>query len=168
MASSLSRLKKVDGMEGSVQEQTGHGYRSRQMFRWDEGTFFEDAEHKNSPSEVLAMRRLFNYCSSVSLLRFGRGYIDGSFSGIFPGVSSRPPITVFSDGRLRLSFGNLCDEETSYICRDALADRLRESPLGGRIPFALRSQTVNLPARQWAEEVERVIGALEHMRSKAP
>ena len=156
-------------MEGSTAQQTNQGHRSRQAFAWGEGSFFEDAEHKRSPGEALAIRRLFNYCVGVALLKFGSGYIDGSFSAVFPGVSVRPPITVFSSGRLRLNFGNLCDEENSYICRDALADRLREiEAIKSRIPASLRDQTVNVPIDQWGGEVERVIAALEHMRSKAP
>lgn len=156
-------------MEGSIEERTSQGHRSRQAFTWGEESFFEDIEHKRTPSEVLAVRRLFNYCVGVARLKFGSGYIDGSFSAIFPGVSERAPITVFSNGRLRLNFGNLQDEETSYICRDALADGLREiEPLRSRIPTVLREQTVNVPIEQWGGEVERVIAALEHMRSKAP
>jgi len=156
-------------MEGSAERQMGYGYRTRHAFRWDEGTFFEDAEHKTMQSEALAMKRLFHYCCAVSQVRWGSGYIDGSFSPVFPGVSVRPPITVFSNGRLRVSFGNLRDEETSYICRDALADRLLGiDSIRPRIPSALRDQTVNLNISQWGGDVERVITALEHMRSKAP
>ena len=118
---------------------------------------------------MIAINRLYNYCASVALLRFGRGQINGSFSPVFPGVSVRPPITVFSNGKLRLNFGNLCDEETSYICRDALAERLRATEgISARIPAALRSQSVEVPIEEWGEEVENVIAALEHMRSKAP
>jgi len=136
---------------------------------WGEESFFEDIEQKRTPAEALAIRRLFNYCVGVALLKFGSGYIDGSFSAVFPGVSRRAPITVFSNGRLRLNFGNLNDEETSYICRDALVDRLREiDSMSSLIPSVLREQTVNVRIEQWGGEVERVIASLEHMRSKAP
>ena len=145
------------------------GYRSRNAFTWGEKSFFEDIEQKRTPAEALAIRRLFNYCVGVAILKFGTGHIDGSFSAIFPGVSKKAPITVFSNGKLRLNFGNLNDEETSYICRDALADRLREiDAISSRIPSMLREQTVNLHISKWGGEVERVIAALEHMRSKAP
>ena len=156
-------------MEGCAREQTSQGYRSRHMFVWGEESFFEDIEHKRTPPEALAIRRLFHYCAGVARVKFGNGYIDGSFSAIFPGVSERTPITIFSNGKLRLNFGNLHDEETSYICRDALADKLREiDSLCSRIPSKLREQTVNIPIEQWGGEVERVIAALEHMRTKAP
>lgn len=156
-------------MEGSAVKQIGYGYRTRHAFRWDEKTFFEDAEHKTMQSEALAMIRLFHYCCAVSQVRWGGGYIDGSFSPVFPGVSVRPPITVFSNGRLRVSFGNLRDEETSYICRDALAEKLEGCQgIAVKIPLELRAQNISVPASAWAEDVEKIIGALEHMRSKAP
>lgn len=156
-------------MEGCTQQQTSQGYRSRHAFEWGEESFFEDAEHKRTPSEALAIRRIFNYCISIARLKYGSGYINGSFSAIFPGVSERAPITVFSNGRLRLNFGNLHDEETSNICRDALADKLREiETIRPIIPSALREQTVNLKIERWGGEVGRVIVALEHMRSKTP
>jgi len=156
-------------MEGSVQEQSGYGHKSRHAFKWEEKSFFEDVEHKRLLPEVVAMRRLFHYCASVAQVRFGSGYIDGSFSAVFPGVSSRPPLSVFSSGIMRLSFGNLCDEEISYICRDALADGLRESPpIAPKIPLALRGQTINVRIEEWSKDVEGVISALESMRSKVP
>ncbi|MEM0448856.1 MAG: hypothetical protein QW520_03425 [Methanomassiliicoccales archaeon] len=155
-------------MEGSVKAQTCSydiGLRDGEN---EELTFFEDASSRSSESEVSAMRTLYEYCASVARVKFGRGKGVKSFQVIFPGVSSRPTLQMNSDGCLKLLFGNLRDDETSYICRDALAKRLRQTSLADSIPQALRSQTVSIDSGKWAVESQNLIQALEYMRSKGP
>jgi hypothetical protein len=76
---------------------------------WDYASFFEDARRKLNEEQLGALENLHRHFSDPQLawLSWGRGATLGSFSVHVDRISKRSMITVTSDGKLVVNFGQL-------------------------------------------------------------
>lgn len=94
----------IPTLHGSeVKKQTVHTSGGRR--RWDEDAFFADAKDRLSKTQWEAIKSLHDWAvARADSVSYGTGSKTGSFSARFERVASRSIFSVFSDGRLRLSF----------------------------------------------------------------
>lgn len=81
--------------------------------RWDEKLFFEDVQKRiGEEGKVKIVKDLYEFSkANADEVTWGTGAEKGSFNVKFSKISARSLFSVFSDGRLRLSFGWLTDTE---------------------------------------------------------
>jgi hypothetical protein len=128
--------------------------------KWDEVTFFEDAELTQglSADYLAALRKLYNFTvSKADTVSWGTGTSRGSFNAKFSRISVRSLFSVYSDGYLVLNFGWLDDNENERKYRDNLRAAV------GRIEGLVISTDTQYPGfsiEQWAPHLGALLEAM--------
>lgn len=99
-----------------------------QRRKWDEKTFFEDTKAKiRDEAKLEAIRRLYTFSKGLAdEITWGTGIASGSFNPKFSKISGRSLYSVYSDGRLVLSFGWLDDTETAKKFKEDYRNAMQE------------------------------------------
>ena len=76
---------------------------------WDEKTFFEAVDARLSSDEVAVLRKIYDWSEkSLTRMEFGRGKVEGSFSGAFDSENGIAwPITVYTYGSIEFQFQHM-------------------------------------------------------------
>jgi hypothetical protein len=134
--------------------------------KWDEQSFFEDAERVVDSQGLMAVRMLYDFCRTKEAdIGWGRGNSRGSYSPRFKGIAQRSLFTVFSDGTLNLNFGWLNENKVEEANRDKLAEYLRHIP-DLAIPNDYRETYPSQDAKKWCPNVKAIIRMLEKLLIK--
>ncbi|MGB2963672.1 MAG: hypothetical protein WBB69_06765 [Anaerolineales bacterium] len=97
--------------------------------KWDEASFFEDAEQKLNKKEVDAIRRLYQALIDLAdIIVWGTGKSKGSFNPKINTISTRSLLNIFSDGSLTMSYYWLDDDEYAVRCGEVLKEKLSSIP----------------------------------------
>ncbi len=130
--------------------------------RWDEATYFTDAQEKLSPPQLASLRKLYDFATGdADRISWGTGAKTGSFNPKYDRISPRSVYTASSDGRLSLNFEWLRDEEKRLpksVTR--LARHLEEHMTGFTLPENFADIFVTIPVDVWAPQVASLINAI--------
>lgn len=87
--------------------------------KWDEGSFFENAESRLSAETLAALRGLYENLKDKYRIKWGSGRTAGSYSPIIESISDKTAFSVQSDGLFFANFGNL-DPEYAEAAKEKL------------------------------------------------
>lgn len=127
--------------------------------KWDEVTFFEDAQLTQglSAEQLEAIRKLYDFTvSRADNVSWGTGTNRGSFNAKFSRISVRSLFSVYSDGYLTLNFGWL-ENENERKYRDSL--RASVSRIEG-LTISTDTQFPGLSIEQWAPHLSALLEAI--------
>jgi len=131
--------------------------------KWDEQSFFADAERVLDSQCLMAVRTLYDFCKAKGVdIGWGTGSSRGSYSPRFKGIAQRSLFSVFSDGTLNLNFGWLNENKVEEGNRDKLAEYLRHIP-DLAIPNDYRETWPSQDAKKWCPNVNAIIRTLEQL-----
>jgi hypothetical protein len=131
--------------------------------KWNEASFFEDAERVLDSQSVTAVRTLYDFSRKKGAsIGWGTGTTRGSYSPRFKEIAQRSVFSVFSDGTLTLNFGWLNDTKEAEGRRDQLAEYLRHVP-GISIPSNYREIGVSSEPEKWCPNVNALIESIEKL-----
>jgi len=134
--------------------------------QWDEESFFADARSKLDDASMVALRRLYDACVSISdEIKWGKGKIDGSFNPIIHSICNRSFVTVTSRGDFCLNFGHLNDGDAALSFREDLAAFITKE-LNEDLPSDWRQKHPSLKVDEWAPKVDVVIERLKQLVQK--
>jgi len=127
-----------------------------QRKKWDETSFFKDAERHLTSDQLKAVRQIYEFSKAESTeMSWGTGATRGSFNPKFSHISNKSLYSVNSDGSLSLNFGWLYDERAAGY-RDLLR---REFPEITGLFISNETEFPTISISQWCSEVEKVIQA---------
>ena len=136
---------------------------SQNRKKWDELSFFEDVREKLDEREVKGIARLYEYCkSTIWEIRWGSGFIHGSFSLVCPAICPRSIFTVWSNGSMALNFGWLKGDEITEQFRDRMKE-LVTTRLQFQVPDNYTSKYPAYPVEQWGPKVDSFIGVINDL-----
>jgi hypothetical protein len=127
--------------------------------KWDETSFFEDAqkEKKLSDKKLEAVKKLYDFSKSFAETTWGTGLKTGSFNVKFDKISSGQSLyTVQSDGKLTVNFAGLKGNGTIEKYRDNFKAELEKIP-GIIIPQNYKDIYQGLSIDEWAPIMDEFI-----------
>ena len=131
--------------------------------RWDESSFFEDAEAKLEARDLEALRRLYEYGQSGRYeMKWGSGGKKGSFGLVRADVCPRTFVTAVSNGRLWVNFGWLKGTEAAERFRDHLHGVITKK-LG--LPLPKDQHFAVIKSQEWRDKVDDLLSALDELRT---
>jgi hypothetical protein len=133
--------------------------------KWDEASFFQDAESHLDTDQLSNLRGVYEYFhGSADGMSWGSGARRGSFSPIYGVLSpTTAPISIFSDGMLFLKSGWLDDREPVRQRVNQLAGELSKK-LEMELPSEYEDYVgndVRIHAERWLDQAGGMIGAFE-------
>lgn len=108
-------LPRVEIEVTSLQEAEAKQREASKSRKWDEQSFFEDADARLDATTLAAVRGVYERLKDRCRFRWGTGKTAGSFSPIFSVLSEKPAFSVQSDGALFANFGNLEVEHSEAV-----------------------------------------------------
>ena len=130
--------------------------------KWDEKSFFDDAEKKKKmkDAELKAIKTLYDFSvQHADEIAWGTGATYGSFNPKFAKMSTRSLYTVYSNGTLQLNFSFLHDSETAKKYRDKFLERLE----GLLISDASADDRVRVPIQEWRPKLTDFIKVVQDL-----
>jgi hypothetical protein len=128
---------------------------------WNEKSFFADAGAKLSASNVQAIRELYDFVEKAAdRVTWGTGVTMGSFNPRFEHIIQPSVITVYSDGRICISFGALLKTEIGQEVASKLAEGIRDD-LKLNLPKDFESSYPHFRADEWCNKVDSLISLLK-------
>jgi hypothetical protein len=129
--------------------------------KWDRETFLADAESRNDPATMIALRELLVWCDvHADEVTWGSGARTGSFSAKFSRIDPRSVFGVFSNGNLVLNFKWLNSTERSVEWARQFGDQLRNQGMLP-LPIDFKDRFVTLQSDLWKSSVSSLVMALE-------
>lgn len=114
---------------GAESQRKASGVSDNGRRKWDEASFFEDANQKLNSKEVASIRKLYqSLIQQADIIVWGTGKSKGSFNPKINAISSKSLLNIYSDGRLTMSYYWLTDDEYAEKCGELLKDKLSEIP----------------------------------------
>lgn len=139
-----------------------------QRKKWDRPSFFTDAGKRLEPTQVNAIRQVFNKCESLHCeFSWGKGKIAGSFSAKWPHLGKYSVMTIFSDGYLTVNFGSFNKNTKEEEFRDFLKDQI-VNKLSLAVPEDYEKRYPNYKITEWSPQVEELIQVLNEVIAEYP
>jgi hypothetical protein len=152
-----THIPRVIGQTGEAQ--LNKGTQSGAKRKWNEASFFAEAEKQLSPDALQAVRKLYEEVVRTGYLNWPTN-ISGSFSARFDAVHpKRSLFTVFSSGSIELNLPWLYDNERSAEAAERFADALQRVPQL-KLPTDYRQRYVTFGVEEWAGQVDGLIDAV--------
>lgn len=134
--------------------------------KWNETSFFEDAESKLNKQQSDAIRALYEFSKSTADdITWGTGMQRGSFNPKYSDICPRSLFTVFSDGTLQFNFGWINGSDVSTSFRDLMFQAFRADPA-----LELKADAVEnfaaISANVWTKNPDRVISTFRELIEK--
>ena len=134
---------------------------------WDEQSFFEDCTAKLEPTQIDAVKRLYEYSvKNADQVSWGTGRTMGSFNPKFERIARPSLITVYSDGRMSLNFGGLRGTDHGRNVARWLAESVTRD-LGVELPKDYEIVYPHLRPEQWMPKVDALIHVIDDVVSRA-
>ncbi|OGY24033.1 MAG: hypothetical protein A2Y57_02265 [Candidatus Woykebacteria bacterium RBG_13_40_7b] len=113
-------IPKIHGTE--VKKDIGVKSSGSNRKKWDEQSFWQDAQNRVSPKQLAALKKLYEFAKSTAdEIDWGTGATRGSFNPKYLNVSPRCFASVFSDGKISINFGYLDTDESRKKLQGILA-----------------------------------------------
>lgn len=139
-----------------------------QRKKWDRLSFFADAEERLEPTQVNAIRQVFNKCESLHCeFSWGTRKTAGSFSAKWPHLGKYSVMTIFSDGYLTVNFGSFNKNTKEEEFRDFLKDQI-VNKLNLAVPEDYEKRYPNYKITEWSPQVEELIQVLNEVIAEYP
>jgi hypothetical protein len=127
--------------------------------KWDEVSFFADAESKLDQRDSTALHTLYAWAmANADEVSWGTGGKNGSFNVKFAGVNQRSVLSAFSSGKLTVNFKWLSEPQVSADFADKLGALLIER--GFPLPPDFARGYQSLKPVDWAPRVDKLISSL--------
>lgn len=141
---------------------------SGQKRKWDKESFFSDAKERLSENHVAAIRKVFDKCQQLRCeLSWGTGKLAGSFSAKWPHLGIYSLLSVFSDGKITISYGNFnkTPEELQIITflKQALTQHV-----GLAAPDDYEKRYPNYQIDDWFQKSDSLLVALDSVFENFP
>ncbi len=134
--------------------------------QWNETEFFEDARKRLTDETVKAIQRLYDFSRSrMYHVSWGTGKQTGSFSVSVPSLFPKAVFSVYTDGRIALSFGSLVGDSLVESFRDDLAKEVKNK-LGVSLPEDLSHKYPSFGPEEWASKGEDLIDIFRNLVDK--
>ena len=126
--------------------------------KWDESSFFEDAEGRLDGRQLAALRKLYDFgSSSAKQINWGTGKITGSFTPKWPQLNGESVFSAFSDGGMWISFGGA---ENYRQFRKSLKQALDQIQ-GFSIPEDYEGKWPTVKIEAWGPRTDEFIQAIQ-------
>jgi hypothetical protein len=131
--------------------------------KWDENSFFEDAENKLDQKQSQSVRKLYDFSKEhANYISFGTGSENASFGPIFSNISKRSAYTVKSNGALVLNFSWLHDTKEAERRSDEFKEKLSKIK-GFNIQQNYRDKFVKIPIEGWTPAADDFISLVKDL-----
>jgi len=126
---------------------------------WNYELFREDLEATLDESSAKAVLTLHDFAKSLpnSEIRWGTGKERGSFNLVFPCISERSILSVFSHGKIWLNYGWLNRTDSENAFREIYTDQLSRVDEFGINP---KKENRALPAAAWIPAADQLKQAI--------
>ena len=133
--------------------------------KWDQISFFAKVRTDLDDEAFQAIKELFDQCGSLGFdIVWGAGTLTGSFSVYERSICKRGSfLTMYTNGRLGISFGALRGTETAERARDRLRDLISEQ-MG--IPVEDITKYPEYPVNEWKNKVGTLVTGLQEILSE--
>ena len=134
--------------------------------KWNESEFFDETKKALKEDEVEAIQRLYDFSRSRGCeIKWGRGRETGSFSVLPSSLFPKTVLSVFTNGKIALSFGALKGNHLIESFRDELANEATNK-LGFSLPHNFEKKYPEYVAEQWTPRVDELMTVLGHLFDK--
>lgn len=142
----------------TVEAQMGkRGELSHSRQKWDEQSFFQDAERLLPRETVEKLRTIYDFFRSRFQIDWGTGSVRGSFNPKSAEIGRIAPLTVYSDGEIFFKFSWM-DTEAA----DAFRKTLHQNLVDLNVPMSdVHTADTILTADEWADHVDGILEASE-------
>jgi len=129
--------------------------------RWNEATYFEDAERNLAPAHFASLRQLYDFAvGHADRVTWGNGTTVGSFNLKYDRIRpTKSLMTVYSNGRIDLNFAWL-HEPGQALPQEAQRFSEFLDLEGWSLPADYVNAYVSLNVNIWALQVNKIIEAL--------
>lgn len=135
--------------------------------KWDEATFFADAQSKLKTEQFRLVSQLYQQCLSDGCkIRWGAGKANGSFIVCEPALASKSCFSLTSSGHLCLSFASLKGDDHLDQARQRFATLFRERT-SLRIPADVANAWPTYPIDTWGSQSKQVLDVLHTFTTEA-
>lgn len=129
--------------------------------KWDESSFFADAEERLDRAAMAALRDLYAWSKQhADSIAWGTGTAAGAFIPKFDHIHDRSVYRVRSNGWMTLSFKWLGDTEAGRAYAHRLGEELQHAGVL-KLPSDYADRYPKIRVEQWVPKVEAFIGVLE-------
>jgi len=132
--------------------------------QWSESALMDDARQKLSKEELVAFEKVYAFCKEKNArINLGTGSTYGSFSPIFPSLSSKSLFTMSTDKRLAFNF------EWTANTDEQLAETFKEKleAIGYSFPDNFKELRPSVYPDEWLPRVDKFLSTISEMLEKA-
>lgn len=131
--------------------------------KWDEASFFDDAEAKLSQPNLVAVREIYDKALQLGYhVKWGTGRIDGSFSLVLPRACPRSVITVDAKGKLTLNFPWLRESDSADLLKVRFIELVKRDL---ELPLTTKSfeKYTKFDIKEWQLTVDQLVRILTEL-----
>ena len=132
--------------------------------KWDEQSYFDQLKNTVDDNTQRAIRKIYDWSAENSdKIVWGTGAARGSFNPRFNHISSRSPLTVYSDGSVQVNYGwlreNSEDTEAPRLLRETLKRHISVPKVTDINDDQLYSVWQAIPAAYAKDHIDEIIQA---------
>jgi hypothetical protein len=136
--------------------------------KWDKESFFADARVRLQDAEVKSMKLVLDKLIELkSEISWGNGKASGSYSAKWAHFGKNTVLSVYSDGRLTVNFGNFGADSDQHDFLALLKDKLVDD-LGLPVPDDYERRYPNYQVEEWTGKTEEFLNMLEVILEATP
>ena len=129
--------------------------------KWDEQSFFKDAENKiKNQDQLVNLQKLFKFSREIGEIKWGTGTTRGSFA-VYLKIASRSWYYVYSDGTLVFNTHMMLDFTDIWKYRDEFRENL--SKIGLKVEEDYEEHSPSFVIERWSPVVNRFIEAVKDL-----
>ena len=139
-----------------------------QRKKWDKESFFNDARGRLKAEEVNSIKLLLDKSQELKgELSWGTGKTCGSFSTKWPHLGANTVLSVYSDGRLTINFGNFDKNSKQHDFLALLKDKL-VNELGFSVPEDYERRYPSYQIEEWSVKIKELLNVLALILKEFP
>lgn len=138
---------------------------TRTYNQWDAESFFEDAEKRLSEADADRIGSLYKFLAQNDqfVMRWGTGKTTGSINVVIPDVSSKSLISIRSDGKIVVNFGDFSNDVAENTTQNRLADWAKS--VGLTVPEDLDHRYPSYPIVELADNAAEQLAKLSQLNN---
>lgn len=140
-------------------------FSSRTRNQWDAESFFEDAEKRLSEADADRIRSMYKFLARNDqfVMRWGIGKTTGSINVAIPDISSKSLISIRSDGKIVVNFGDFSNDAAESTIQNRLADWAKT--VGLAVPEDLDHRYPSYPIVDLADNAAEQLAKLSQLNN---
>lgn len=128
--------------------------------KWDENSFFEEAEDQLTKEQVSAIKDIYDYSKKTAdKITWGTGSQNGSYSAIYTDICPRSLFSIYTNGNLAINHSWMDEDEQMKSYRDKLVNEIRQI---FSIPADQPLRTLHI--EDWADKVAAIRQSVEKLK----